>query len=295
MKIVVHDTAIALLDLLGRPPAERPGALRELLDPLRDALAVAGDPDLVAMHRSGGGFPLDHDDPRCAAAVEEMVAAGVWGRVEERLTAARDRLGAALPGARTADTVHVVIVPGDPDDELLTVRSAGYFGLGGFPGAVLLTVRPTGTSLAAIGHAAAHELHHNVRYANVFWNPGTVTAGERVVAEGLAEAFVRELAGEAAPGPRAPRLTGPEPDQAHRRVPEAVDTAGTANPPPYVFGDHTAQRLGYEPVGLPGPAGYAAGLRIVDAHLAATGLTAAESTVLPVGEILANAAAASRA
>ncbi|WP_443034767.1 hypothetical protein [Streptomyces sp. BE308] len=34
MKIVVHDTASAMLDLLRRPWEERPDALRELLSPL---------------------------------------------------------------------------------------------------------------------------------------------------------------------------------------------------------------------------------------------------------------------
>lgn len=52
-------------------------------------------------------------------------------------------------------------------------------------------------------YAAAHELHHNVRHTNAVWNPLTVTVGEQVMAEGLAEAFVRELAGERAMGPWA--------------------------------------------------------------------------------------------
>ncbi len=129
----------------------------------------------------------------------------MWQRIEGSLAAARELLGTAAPGARTADTVHVVLVLGDPDDPLMALNQ-GYFGLGGIPGAILLMMWPTETALDRIDHAAAHELHHNVRYANVTWDPMAVTVGEQVVAEGLAEAFVRELAGEAAMGPWATSL-----------------------------------------------------------------------------------------
>ncbi|MEV6973720.1 DUF2268 domain-containing putative Zn-dependent protease [Kitasatospora sp. NPDC093806] len=290
MKIVVHDTVSAMTDLLHRPSEERPDALREMLSPLRTVLsAVMGEVDLVEMHEQGSGFRLDRDDPRYLPALDLLRETRVLRRIEESLAAAWARIDAAAPGVRHADTVHVVLVLGDPDDEHLTVRSAGYLGSGGIPGAIHLLIWPTETSLAKIGHAAAHELHHNVRYANVAWNPMTVTVGEQVVAEGLAEAFVRELAGEQAMGPWATRLTGPELERAYAGITAAIDVAGMQNLPAYVFGDDTARLMGAEPVGLPDFAGYAAGLRIVDAHLAASGLTAARSIALPAAEILANA------
>ncbi|WP_432040306.1 DUF2268 domain-containing protein [Streptomyces cucumeris] len=289
MKIIVHDTASAMFELLGRPLEERADALREMLEPLRSAMSVMGDMDLVQLHRMGGGFRLDRDDPRYLPALRQMVEAGVWRRIEESLTAAWERISAAVPGIGHAETVHVVLVLGDPDDDHLTVRSAGYFGSGGIPGAIHLLMWPTETSLAKIGHAAAHELHHNVRYANVVWNPATVTVGEHVVAEGLAEAFVRELAGEGALGPWSGALTGPGLDSAYDRITSDIDVAGMQNLTAYVLGDATARRMGQPTVGLPDFAGYAVGLRIVDAHLAASGLTAAESTALPAREILVNA------
>ncbi|MGW7416210.1 DUF2268 domain-containing protein [Streptomyces sp. NPDC054863] len=295
MKIVVHDTASAMTELLRRPLEERPGALREILAPLESAMAVMGDVDLVQMHRMGSGFRIDHEDPRHSAALRQMRDAGVWGEIEARLGAAWARLDRAAPGVGSAETVHVVLVLGNPDDHHLTVRSGGYFGMGGFPGAIHLMMWPTGTSLAKIGHAAAHELHHNVRYANVVWNPATVTVGEQVVAEGLAEAFVRELAGEQAMGPWATALSGAELDEAYEKVVAAIDVAGMQNLPPYVYGDATAQLMGCEPAGLPDFAGYAAGLRIVDAHLAASGLTAAQSVALPAREVLTNAGVPTRA
>ncbi|WP_190143169.1 DUF2268 domain-containing protein [Streptomyces glebosus] len=296
MKIVVHDTASAMLDLLRRPPAERPDALREILSPLQSAMSVMGDVDLVQMHEQGGsGLRLDRDDPRYVPALRQMQDAGVWHRIEESLTSGWERISGAVPGIKHAETLHVVLVLGNPDDDHLTVRSAGYFGAGGFPGAIHLVMWPTETSLAKIGHAAAHELHHNVRYANVVWNPATVTVGEHVVAEGLAEAFVRELAGEQAMGPWSRALTGAGLDSAYEKITSDIDVAGMQNLTAYVLGDATAQRFGQQPVGLPDFAGYSVGLRIVDAHLAASGLTAAESTALPVREILTNAGVATSA
>ncbi|MEU9713919.1 DUF2268 domain-containing putative Zn-dependent protease [Streptomyces sp. NPDC047976] len=289
MKIIVHDTASAMLDLLQRPLEERPDALREMLGPLQSAMSAVGDLDVVRMHQAGSGFRIDVEDARYLTALRQMQDARVWNRIEDCLASAWRRLSAAAPGIGAAETVHVVLALGDPDDELLTVRNGGYFGMGGIPGAIQLTMWPTRTSLAKIGYAAAHELHHNVRYANVVWDPATVTVGEQVVAEGLAEAFVRELAGEDAMGPWATRLSGRELERVQAEVTAAIDVAGMWNLPPYVYGDATARRMGCEPVGLPDAAGYAAGLRIVDAHLAASGLTAAQSTALPARDILANA------
>ncbi|MBZ4321323.1 DUF2268 domain-containing protein [Streptomyces huiliensis] len=304
MKIIVHDTATTMLDILSRPPAERPDALRELYAPLEGPLSVLGDFDPVQAHRMGSGFPLGDgsradgsraDDPRLPDAVRRMREAGVWDRVADSLAAAWERIDAAAPGVRHAETVHVVIVLGDPDDHHLTVRSSGYFGLGGLPGALQLFMWPTDTSLRNIAHAAAHELHHNVRYANVAWNPAAVTVGEHVVAEGLAEAFARELAGEQGLGPWTRALTGDRLDDAYERITADVDVAGMGNVFPYVLGDDTARLMGQEPVGLPDFAGYAVGLRIVEAHMAATGLTAAQSVALPASEILRNAGVPTKA
>jgi len=61
-----------------------------------------------------------------------------------------------------------------------------------------------------------------------------------------------------------------------------------------VLGDTTAERFGSEPIGIPDLAGYAVGLRIVDAHLNASGLTVAESTGLTGAQILARSEPAPR-
>ncbi|QHC22268.1 DUF2268 domain-containing protein [Streptomyces sp. GS7] len=292
MKIVVHDTATTMIELLHRPVEERPEALREMCEPLHGVMSkvMGGDLDLVQAHQSlGSGFRLDRDDPRYLPALHRMRDADVWNRTEDSLATAWERISGAAPGIKHAETVHVVIVLGNPDDDHLMVRSSGYFGQGGFPGAIHLVMWPTDVALEKIGHAAAHELHHNVRYANVVWNPMTVTLGEWVVAEGLAEAFVRELAGEQAMGPWTAALTGAELDSAYEKITGDIDLAGMHNLTAYMLGDTTAELMGQPTVGLPHFAGYGVGLRIVDAHLAATGLTAAGSVALPAREILTNA------
>jgi uncharacterized protein YjaZ len=54
----------------------------------------------------------------------------------------------------------------------------------------------------------------------------------------------------------------------------------------YVLGDTAMRNFGLEPRGIPDMAGYAVGLRLVDRALAATGLTAAEATLLPAAELM---------
>ncbi|HZE37381.1 MAG TPA: DUF2268 domain-containing putative Zn-dependent protease [Stackebrandtia sp.] len=289
MKIVVHDTVTAMDELLRLPQDERLEALRRLYAPVQKVVSKVAPVDLAQNHQTAGGFRIDGDDSRYLDAIRQLRDRDTLGDIETTLNAARDHLLAAAPAARSADTVHVVLALGDPDDHLFTVTNSGYLGFGGFPGAIQLFIWPNETSLAKIGYAAAHELHHNIRYSNVTWNPMTVTLGEQVVAEGLAEAFVRELAGPEAMGPWATTLTGDGLDAAYATLVAAIDTTGMENFPPYVHGDDTARYLGLKPAGLPNFAGYAVGLRIVDAHTSATGLTPAASVALPASEVLSNA------
>jgi len=150
-----------------------------------------------------------------------------------------------------------------------------------------LTAWPTDENEHKIGYCAVHELNHNLRFANVVWNPATVTVGDQVISEGLAEAFVRELYGPAALGPWGRPAEGDE--AAYRKVVDNLGLVGMDRLAAYVHGDEMARMMGGEPVGLPAGAGYAAGLRLVEAHLAATGLTAAQSTCLPAAEIIGTA------
>jgi hypothetical protein len=133
------------------------------------------------------------------------------------------------------------------------------------------------------------ELNHNLRYrpGGVVWSPMTVTVGEHVVSEGLADAFARQLYGDLGHTRiGVPHLSD---DAVFDKVVTGLDVTGMRNFTAWVHGDASARRHGADPVGLPTGAGYAAGNRLVDTYLAATGRTAAEAVHVPSAEIIAAA------
>lgn len=280
MEFIIHDTLTAMADLLERPLEDRADALRELLAPMRAAIPMPGD--IVGIHHQGGGFRVDADDPRYLPAVRRMIEADVLGQVRRELERASERLGEA----KQAGSLQVMFVMGNPGHEHLMKISGGYYGMGGSPGWLYLLAWPCDEVIGRIAHCAVHEFHHNVRFTNVEWNPATVTVGEHVVAEGLAEAFVRELSGPAAMGPWSSMVTGEEFDRAYELIMADFDLAGMRHTSAYVLGDSAMRSFGQEPRGIPDMAGYAVGLRLVDQALAATGLTAAEATLIPAAELM---------
>ncbi|SEH01520.1 Uncharacterized protein YjaZ [Nonomuraea solani] len=280
MELHIHDTLTTMAGLLERPLGERPALLREMLTPMRPAIPMPGD--IVDLHHGGGGFRVDADDPRYLPAVRRMIEADVLGQVRRELTRASERLG----DAEQAGALQIMFVLGNPDDEHLMTTTGGYYGMGGAPGWLYLLAWPSDDVIGRIAHLAVHEFHHNVRFTNVEWNPVTVTVGEHVVAEGLAEAFVRELSGPGAMGPWSSMVTGDAYDLAYERIMADFDLAGMQYTSAYVLGDGVARKFGQEPRGIPDMAGYAVGLNLVDRALAATGLSAAEATLLPAAELM---------
>ncbi|WP_344206256.1 DUF2268 domain-containing protein [Nonomuraea bangladeshensis] len=280
MEFIVHDTLTTMAALLRRPLDERPAAVADMLTPMRAAIPMPGD--IVDIHHQAGGFRVDADDPRYLPAVERMIEADVLGQVRRELERASERLS----GAVQAESLQVMLVLGDPENENLMGRSGGYYGMGGSPGWLFLLAWPDEDVIGRIAHCAVHEFHHNVRFMNVEWNPVTVTVGEHVVAEGLAEAFVRELSGPEAMGPWSKKVTGEEFDRAYELIMKDFDLQGMRHTPAYVLGDGAMRDFGGEPRGVPDMAGYAVGLRLVDRALEATGLTATEATLLPAAELM---------
>lgn len=133
---------------------------------------------------------------------------------------------------------------GNPDDTYLMEVTGGYYGMGATPGWLYLLAWPTDEVVDRIAHCAVHEFHHQVRYSNVEWNPVTVTVGEHAVAEGLAEALVRELSGPEAMGPWSSRVTGNAFEDAWARTMADIELQGMQNTPAFVVGDTAAVRFG---------------------------------------------------
>ncbi|AQZ64033.1 unnamed protein product [[Actinomadura] parvosata subsp. kistnae] len=280
MEIIIQDTLTAMAELLELPLDQRPDALREIMAPTRAAIPMPGD--LVDIHHSGGGFRVDVDDPRYLPAVRAMIEQDVLGQVRRELERASERLSAA----KQPDVIKVMFMMGNPDNEHLMKTSRGYYGMGGGSEWLYLLAWPSEEVIGRIGHLAVHEFHHKIRFTNVEWNPVTVTVGEHVIAEGLAEAFVRELSGPEAMGPWSGMVTGEAYERAYEKITADFWLEGMQHTSAYVLGDGPMQRFGQEPRGIPDMAGYAVGLNLVDRALAGAGLTATEATLLPAAELL---------
>jgi uncharacterized protein YjaZ len=287
MTITVLDTYPAMRAILRAAPADRPELLRAMLEPTAGMYRYfPGEVDLVAMHAMSSGFPLDRDEDRCLEALEQLHSADAWTRIATALDRGLAVQIEATP-AITVPDITVLLVLGDPADAHYMDVSLGMVANGGVSGHLYLNLWPFAENLARLEATAVHELNHNLRYSpgNVVWNPATVTVGEQIVSEGLADAFARQLYGPL--GYARVGLPHLHDAAVHAKVLTGLHVTGMQNFTAWVHGDAHARRYGATPVGLPTGAGYAAGNRLVDAYLAATGQTAAEALLADSGEVIA--------
>ncbi len=263
--------------VLAASSEDRAGVLRSMLAPVEAMFRYfPGDVDLAAMHAMSFGFPVDRCVDEASDALEQLRAADIWARIGSAMTRAIDVQLAATPGIEVPDIV-VLLVLGDLEDEYFMGPLRGFSGNGSATGYVSLTLWPTEENLARVEAAAVHELNHNLRYApcGIIWDPATVMVGEQVVSEGLADAFARQLYGDAGYTPiGVPHLSD---DEVLEKIVSGLQISGMQNFTAWVHGDDSARRFGSEPVGLPTGAGYAAGNRLIDAYLTATGKAAADA------------------
>ncbi|NEW44102.1 DUF2268 domain-containing protein [Nocardia cyriacigeorgica] len=290
MTITVLDSYSAMKQILRAPAADREGMLRSMLDPMAGMYRhFPGEVDLVGLHRQSAGFPLDRDEQRCLDAIDTLAAAGAWECMQQALDDAEAVLLAATPGFQAPD-ITVLLLLGDPGDATFMGPSLGATGFGGISGYITITLWPYPQNLERLATTAVHELHHNLRYSpgGVVWNPMTVTVGEQVVSEGLADAFARQLYGDDLGYTRigVPSLHD---DAVFTKVVSGLDITGMQNFTSWIHGDTIAAHFGATPVGLPTGAGYSAGNRLVDAYLAATGKTAAQALHTDSADIIATA------
>ncbi|MFD5092949.1 DUF2268 domain-containing protein [Amycolatopsis thailandensis] len=278
MTIRVLDTYPAMREILRAPQADRAALFKAMAEPAAGMYRYfPGDVDLVAMHAMSSGFPLDRDEERCLEALESLHEADAWNRIQRALDDAVTAQLAATPALAVPD-ITVLTVLGDPGDGHFMGPNLGMTANGSVSGYIHLNFWPYPENLARLEATAVHELNHNLRYSpgGVVWDPATVTVGEQIVSEGLADAFARQLYGDDLGYARigVPHLHD---DAVFAKVVSGLEITGMQNFTAWVHGDETAVRYGGTPVGLPTGAGYAAGNRLVDAYLAATGRTAAEA------------------
>ncbi|MFK4040013.1 DUF2268 domain-containing protein [Nonomuraea wenchangensis] len=288
MPITVLDTCSAMRRILLAPAADRVDLLRSMLEPIKGMYRYyPGEIDLVTAHLQQSGFPIDRDEERCLDALETLEAAGAWKRMQRAVDDALAVLLEATPGLEVPD-ITVLFVLGDPADEHFMGPCQGVTGFGGISGQIMITFWPFPENVERLESTAVHELHHNLRFGpgGAVWDPATVTVGEHIVSEGLADALARRLYGDEIGHTRigVPHLHD---DEVFAKVLTGLDVTGMENFTAWVHGDPSAERFGLPPVGLPMGAGYAAGTRLVDTYLAATGQTAAQALRADSAEIIA--------
>ncbi|MEU8901346.1 DUF2268 domain-containing putative Zn-dependent protease [Nocardia sp. NPDC048505] len=287
MTISVIDSAAGMNRILSAHPEERADLIRDLWAPMAGMYHfIPGGVDLAAVHKQNFGFRPDSAIEDVRAGLDTLVEADAWGRIQRALEAGVAALAAADPDVTVPD-LTVLLILGDPTNRHFVDEVQGLSGFGGISGYIALTVWPSARVLERLDAIAVHELHHNLRYSpgGVVWDPRTVTVGEHVIAEGLADVFAAELYGDAGHTHFVSEETRSD-DAVLAKVAGGLGVTGMADFAAWVLGDTSARLFGATPVGLPTGAGYAAGARLVRAYLEATGTTAARSVRTPAAEIL---------
>jgi uncharacterized protein YjaZ len=193
-----------------------------------------------------------------------------------------DRLAPAAHGI-ALPTIRYTLALATPSLRTARDNHAAYTGFGGNPGAIMMIALPDDYNLPRLAAMAAHEAHHNVRLSQEPWDPASITVGQYIVLEGLAEAFSAEMFDEDALGPWTV-MHDEATLRAHRATyRDALELLG--DPRPYMFGDWAAEEFHYEPKGLPNYIGYGMGYRVVKSYIEATGRNPTEATYVPWREI----------
>ncbi len=291
MTISVIDSASAMSRVLRAAPDARADLVRDMWSPLAGMYHfVPGGVDMATVHRQNFGFDWENPIALVEQGVEKLIEADAWSRITGALQRGAAELEAINPGIDVPD-LQVLLVLGDPANKHFVDEIQGLSAFGGISGFITITVWPTPQVLDRLEAIAVHELHHNVRYSpgGVVWDPMTVTVGEQVVSEGLADEFAAELYGDRGYSHFVSAQVRDD-DEVLAKVSSGLSVTGMQNFTAWVHGDASARLFGAEPVGLPTGAGYAAGTRLVRAYLEATGFTAAQSVAVHVDEILRVAA-----
>lgn len=226
--------------------------------------------------------PPEMDHGEALAYLDRFDAAGSLRACGDALVATFDRLQPTAHGI-SLPKIHYTLALANPSLRTERDGNAAYTGFGGNPGAIMMIALPSDYNLPRLAAMAAHEAHHNVRLSHEPWDPASITVGQYIVMEGLAEAFAAEMFDEDALGPWT-LMHDEEALTAHRATyRDVLDQGG--DPRPYMFGDWAAVDFHYEAKGLPNYIGYGMGYRVVKSYLEATGMTPTEATYLPWREI----------
>jgi len=290
MTISLIDSASAMARVLDAAPDMRADLVRDMWAPMAGMYHfIPAGLDMASVHRQNFGFDWENSSDQLREGLKMLVDADAWRRVAGALETGVAALKAADPSV-IVPGLTVLLVLGDPTNDHFLNEVQGLSGFGGISGYIAITVWPSPRVLDRLEAIAVHELHHNVRYSpgGIVWNPATVTVGEHVISEGLADTFAAELFGDTGYTHFVTDATRSD-DQVLAKVATGLDVTGMQDFAGWVLGDATARLFGGSPVGLPTGAGYAAGVRLVAAYVEAAGTTAAQNVRTPAAEILLQA------
>ncbi|KIP52579.1 DUF2268 domain-containing protein [Leucobacter komagatae] len=311
MTISVLDSATAMRQILTVTADERAPLIRDMWAPLSGMYRfVPGGVDMADVHRQNFGFDWDLPTDQLHEGLDMLIEADAWKRVAAALEAGISALISAgqggalsaaldlpdtpimpvtpiLPEVPEIPDIAVLLVLGDPSNPHFMQEAQGLSAFGGISGYITITLWPTPQVLERLEAIVVHELHHNVRYSpgGVVWDPMTVTVGEQVIAEGLADVFATEMYGELGHAHFVSDETRGS-DEVLAKVASGLGITGMQHFTAWVHGDASARLFGAEPVGLPTGAGYAAGARLAAAYLAERGITAAQAVAAPSGDVV---------
>jgi uncharacterized protein YjaZ len=261
--------------------------LRPVLEPMLSYMPELADPQAmdsgVKLARTFGFYAPEDGVEQGRAAVDMLDKARSWDACREAVDRAAAALKGEEHGVSIAELLFAVLVM-SPEQALKNPKSGGYTGWGGRPGMVTVMAWPSEYNVPRIPAAVVHEFNHNVRFSIEPWTMET-TMGQYMVAEGLAEAFEREMYGEEMLGPWATLLTEAELEGLKPKYHEALELTGDIRG--YIFGDWAAEAFHYTPREVPDFAGYSMGYRLVRAYVERAGCSVAEATYVPWREIVA--------
>ncbi len=166
---------------------------------------------------------------------------------------------------RVSDYLFTILL-GNPTSPLLMLNE-GYSGDGGIPGYIICTLVPNEYTMPRMKAALAHECNHNVRYQFIQWDH-TVTLGELIVSEGLAENFATSIFGEELLGPWVSKTNT---ETLNKRIKpvlkEKLQLTGFDRIAPYLYGDELAELQQFKAANVPYCAGYACGYYLIQYYL----------------------------
>jgi len=259
--------------------------LRSWWEPIRDAPWMPVQPetnDPLGFALMLNIAPPDMDRSTALEMLDRFIEADSLGACTDAIAQTFDRLEPSRHGIELP-TIRYTLALANPSLRTERDNNAGYIGVGGNPGSILMAALPDDYNLPRLAPMAAHEAHHNVRLTFEPWDPATITVGQYLVIEGLAEAFSVEMFREDLLGPWT-LMHSEETLRQYRSVfREALEQTG--DPRPYMFGDWAAEQFHYEAKGLPNYIGYGIGYQVVKSFLEATGTGATEATYMPWKEI----------